>query len=589
MQTIAARWEVRRSMKNLTMVPLLAAATLACVVPAGAMAAASRQSAIERCNAIATAMRGNWPDSSTHILTAVWRADGWKVMTRAGPVVLPAHCEITAALHERAGRYGQHYAIRFHLRLPQRWNDRFFFEGGGGSEGDIGDALGTIGVGVAGVPPVVDQGYAVVSEDSGHDNTVNTDASRGGAIAFGLDPQARADYGGASLEPVAEAAKAVIRIFYGRSPGRSYFVGCSKGGQEGMVFAQRDPKEFDGIVAGSPGFSLPRAAVAEAWDTQAFASLIHSGAGHVDPRGLPGTFSKAQFALVREAILAACDADDGVRDGITADFEACTWSRVRPQLERRACRAEPAGACLSEAQIEVLGRVYGGPKNSAGRPLYASWPLDAGAGSDAWRVWKIGPAGSGFPGVNVAMGAPALAEIFTTPPTVLPADPQSSLDYVLRFNFDRDAPKIYATDGTFHGSAWDEVSARSPQLEAFRAHGGKMIVAQGASDPVFSLNDTLTWYRQVDELNGGRAASFVRVFPVPGMAHCAGGPATDEFNAFAALVRWVEQGKPPDRILAKAGAGTPWPGRTRPLCPYPKIARYSGAGSIEKASNFRCE
>ncbi len=606
MQTIAPGLKARSSMKTLTTLPLraaiLACATLAGATLAGAKAAAAgssaqassapalRESAPERCNAIAAAMRGHWPDGTTRILAAAWRADGWRVMTRTGPVTLPGHCEITAALHERIGRYGQHYAIRFHLRLPRRWNDRFFFEGGGGSEGDLGDALGTIAVGIAGVPPAVDDGYAVVSEDSGHDNAVNTDVNRGGAVAFGLDPQARADYGGASLEPVAEAAKAVLRIFYGRAPSRSYFVGCSKGGQEGMVFAQRDPKEFDGIVAGAPGFSLPRAAVAEAWDTQAFASLLRpSNEGHLDPRGLPGTFSRAQFALVREAILAACDADDGVRDGITADFEACAWSRVRPQLESKRCPAQAAGACLSEAQIDVLARVYGGPKNGAGQALYASWPLDAGAGSDAWRIWKIGPAAGGFPGINVALGAPALAEIFTTPPTVLPADPQSALDYVLRFNFDRDAPKIYATGGAFDRSAWDQIAARSPRLEAFHARGGKMIVAQGASDPAFSLNDTLAWYREVDRRNGGKASSFVRVFPVPGMAHCAGGPATDEFNVFAALVRWVEQGKPPDRILAKAGAGTPWPGRTRPLCAYPKIARYSGTGSIEKASSFRCE
>ncbi len=574
-------------MKTLAMMSPLAAVILACGAPTGARAS---EGAPRRCEAIAAAMQGHWPDRSTRILAADWRAAGSRVMTMRGPLVLPAHCEITAALHERTGRYGQHYAIRFHLRLPERWNDRFFFQGGGGSEGDVGDAIGAIGVGIAGVPPAIDTGYAVVSEDAGHDNAVNTVPTEGGPMAFGLDPQARADYGGASLEPVAQAAKAIIRIYYRRAPARSYFVGCSKGGQEGMVFAERDPREFDGIVAGAPGFSLPRAAVAEAWDTQAFASLVRpSSTARLDPRDLPATFSEAQFALLRAAILATCDADDGVRDGITADFESCTWSRVRPELETRVCPAEHSGACLSEAQIDVLGRVYGGPRNSAGEPLYATWPLDAGAGSDAWRLWKIGPAASGFPGLNVVLGAPSLAEVFTTPPSILPADPQSALDYALRFDFDRDAPKIYATGGAFPRSAWDQIAARSPRLAGFRARGGKMIVAQGASDPVFSLNDTLAWYREVDRLNGGEAASFVRLFAVPGMAHCAGGPATDEFDALAALVRWVEQGRPPDRILARAGPGTPWPGRTRPLCPYPKVARYAGSGSIEEAASFRCE
>src|SRR5690606_283341 len=111
----------------------------------------------------------------------------------------------------------------------------------------------------------------------------------------------------------------------------------------------------------------------------------------------------------------------------------------------------------------------------------------------------------------------------------------------------------------------------------------------GVSDPVFSVNDTVAWYREVDRLNAGEAASFVRVFAVPGMAHCAGGPATDQFDAFEALVAWVEQGSPPDRILATAGPNTPWPGRSRPLCPYPQVARYTGEGSLEEAASFRCE
>ncbi len=116
-----------------------------------------------------------------------------------------------------------------------------------------------------------------------------------------------------------------------------------------------------------------------------------------------------------------------------------------------------------------------------------------------------------------------------------------------------------------------------------------MIVSHGVSDPVFSINDTVQWYRELDHRNGGKAASFVRVFPVPGMAHCAGGPATDQFAAFDALVEWVEKGAAPETLLAKAGPASPWPGRMRPLCPYPKVARYKGTGSLEAADNFRCE
>lgn len=546
----------------------------------------SESSAADRCAGLATA-KPQWPDSTTRIEQTVWHAAGSQVPIPMGPpVTLPAHCELTGVMQERVGVDGQHYAIRFHLRLPMHWNGKFFFEGGGGTEGDLGTAIGQIWAGVA---PAIAQGYAVVSQDSGHDNKINSVPNRGGPVAFGFDPEARANYGGASLKSVAEAAKAIIRIYYGRSPERSYFVGCSKGGQEGMVFAQRFPAEFDGIVAGSPGFSLPRAAVAEAWDTQAFGSLVGlTATNSSDPSLLPKSFSDAQFAVARDAILAACDADDGARDGITAAFESCTWPRVASELKRRICDTAKGDSCLTEAQIDVLGRVYAGPKDSTGKPLYANWPLDAGIGSQGWRIWKIGPTGGAFPGINVAMGAPALAAIFTTPPTALDANPKAALDYALRFDFGRDAPKIYATQDPFQRSAWTDIAARSPHIEKFRARGGKLIVPQGASDPVFSLNDTLAWYREVDNLNGGTAANFVRVFPVPGMAHCGGGPATDQFDAFGALVNWVEKGVAPDRIVAKADPNSPWPGRTRPLCPYPQAAYYKGSGSLEDAASFVC-
>jgi hypothetical protein len=556
---------------------------------AGRAAAASRSVESEdadarRCGQIVKDTA--WPDPSTRILDAAWRAAGSQVQMPFGgaPITLPGHCELTGVLQERTGVDGQRYAIRFHLRLPAEWNGRFLFEGGGGTEGELGAAVGMIR---PGAPPAIARGYAVVSQDAGHDNATNSVAERGGAVAFGFDPQARANYGGASLKLVAEAARAALAAFYRRSAERSYFVGCSKGGQEGMAFAQRYPEFFDGIVASAPGFSLPRAAVAEAWDTQAFSSLVAPAATTFDPARLPTSFTDPQFATVRQAVLDACDADDGVRDGITSAVGTCTWPKVEEQLKTHVCST--SGACLSEAQVAMIGRVYGGPKDSAGRALYSDWPLDAGVGSQGWRIWKIGPPGGGNPGINVAMGAPALAAIFTTPPTPVHNDLASALGFARQFDFDRDTPKLYAANDTFKTSAWADIAARSPDLERFRARGGRMIVAHGASDPVFSLNDTLAWYREVDRLNRGAAAQFVRVFPVPGMAHCAGGPATDQFDAFDALVAWVERGSAPDRILATAGPQTPWPGRSRPLCPYPKVARYSGSGSLEEAASFRCE
>lgn len=196
--------------------------------------------------------------------------------------------------------------------------------------------------------------------------------------------------------------------------------------------------------------------------------------------------------------------------------------------------------------------------------------------------------GAGGPSVGVSMGAGTLATIFSTPPKVLEPGLQPAMDYLMAYNFDKDAPAIYATNAEFPHSAWDDINARSPDLDAFRKHGGKLIVYQGASDAVFSVNDTIAWWTEVNARMNGQAADTVRLFAVPGMNHCAGGPSTDQFDGFGTLVEWVEKGSAPDRIIAKAGPMSPWPNRERPLCPYPAIAQYDGKGDTEKAESFVC-
>jgi hypothetical protein len=188
----------------------------------------------------------------------------------------------------------------------------------------------------------------------------------------------------------------------------------------------------------------------------------------------------------------------------------------------------------------------------------------------------------------VLLGAGALASIFTTAPTQVSAAPQELLDYLMAFDFDRDASRIYATNAQFPRSAWSDVAARSTDLRAFYAHGGKLVIYQGAADPVFSLKDTVSWFQDVQRRSGNGARSFARLFAVPGMSHCRGGPATDQFDALGALMQWVEHGQAPEQIAATAGRASPWPGRTRPLCAYPKVARYIGTGDIERAESFQC-
>jgi hypothetical protein len=180
-----------------------------------------------------------------------------------------------------------------------------------------------------------------------------------------------------------------------------------------------------------------------------------------------------------------------------------------------------------------------------------------------------------------------LSALFVTPPAPVAATDEALLQYHLQFDFDRDVARTYATTVEFPRSGWDLMSAQATDLSRFRRHGGKMLVPHGGSDPIFSINDTVNWWRKVDAANRGRAADFVRVFPVPGMNHCGGGPATDQYNALTALVEWVEHGRAPDRIEAQAGRASPWPGRTRPLCPYPRIARYQ-SGDVNRSESFAC-
>jgi hypothetical protein len=502
---------------------------------------------------------------------------------------LPEHCDVAGKIAERAGTNGQRYAIKFRLRLPTAWNGRFFFQGGGGSNGNVGDALGPLQGNQPAVALVL--GYAVVSQDSGHDNTANNDPMRGGSQTFGFDPQARIDFGYNSYDQVAGLSKAIISRYYGRPAEKSYFAGCSEGGREGMMLSQRFPNDFDGILACSPGFNLPRAAVAEAWDSQAFADVARAG-NLLDANNQPHVnkaFTDQDLLLVSNAVLAACDALDGAADGMVQNFFACTTAAVAPKLSAITCAGAKTGACLSLAQVTALKKVFNGARTSKGEAVYAGWAWDAGVGgkvgdvyNQGWRVWKLGPYGApANAAINLTLGASALPSIFVTPPVAVAMSAGGAAAYALSFDVESYRPAIT--------SALDFMKANSTDLTAFKGHRGKLVVAQGVSDPVFSILDTIDWWNALNKANGGRAAEFARLFAVPGMNHCAGGPSTDQFDAFGALVAWVEKGIAPDRIVATARAGTPWPGRTRPLCAYPKQARYKGTGNMEDADSFVCQ
>lgn len=261
--------------------------------------------------------------------------------------------------------------------------------------------------------------------------------------------------------------------------------------------------------------------------------------------------------------------------------------------------ASPA-ACLSPLQVQALQRAFAGPVTAQGEPLYAAWPMDPGIAGAQWRRWQLDSAEPAFDGLPLlAVLAPAtLSQVMSTPPADLGDGSVAALrDYLARLDMDRDAPAIAATDDTHAESAlalFTPPEVLAPRLASLARHGGRLLVYHGVADPVFSALDTLAWADRLQATLGLPAADEVaRVFAVPGMNHCAGGPATDRFDALGALMDWVEQGRAPERIEARVHPANPerpagWSTqRSRPLCPWPRVARYAG-GDVESADSFRC-
>lgn len=510
---------------------------------------------------------------------------------------LPENCEVLGRINDRQGALGQHYAISFRLRLPAAWNRRLFFQGGGGSNGILGDTAGTL---MGGRPEAaLALGYAVISQDSGHDNAANDDPARQGQVTFGFDAEARRNYGGASIGPVVRAGKRLITAYYGRAPELTYYVGGSKGGQEAMMAAQRYPQEFDAVLVGYPGFRLAYAgAVAQIWDAQAFASAAKA-MGQIGGDGQPlanRSFSDQDLLLVSDTVIAACDSLDGTRDGMIENFPACTTRRVIPRLRAHECRSAKQDDCLLAVQIEALRKVCEGVRGADGKPLYADWPWDAGIAartprgvSQGWRAWKLGSFASSVNDSRaIVLGGASASAVFTSPPQPVANTPGDLTRYVLAADPRRNAVLARRKWGKFNESSVDFMNAEATDLSPFYKRGGKMLIYHGVSDPVFSINDTIAWLGKVNAREQGHAGRFVRLFAVPGLNHGGGGPATDQFDAFSALVAWRERAVPPEAIMATAGPNTPWPGRTRLLCPYPLQPRRI-ADDIEQAASFRCQ
>jgi len=491
------------------------------------------------------------------------------------------HCRVTGQAYVHASPVdGKTYSIQFEMRLPKAWNGRFFHQGNGGIDGSVVTANTTFGGGP--LTSTLLQGFAVLSSDAGHSNAQ-------GGPAFGLDPQARLDYGYQAVGKLTPIAKQAIAIAYGKGPDRSYFGGCSNGGRHTLVAAARYSSEYDGYLAGSPGYNLPLAALANIFGAQRYASVATGNPA--TPPGLETGFTLAERKTVADAVLARCDKLDGAVDGLIQATQTC--QRVFDFMrDVPTCAGARDGTCLTSAQKVAIAPIFSGATTGDGSPFYAPFYFDSGEGGGGIAFWEFT--------APLVLDSGAVGVIFKVPPSTLALT--NGPGFTLGLNIDQALAELYATDATYAESAMSFMTPPNAlNMNAVRERGAKILVYHGVSDPIFSIADTERWYEGINRSSGQRAADFARLYRIPGMGHCSGGPATDQADFITPLVNWVEQGVAPGRIVASGrGMGNPgganpevpasWsPSRTRPLCPYPSVARYDGSGNVEQASNWICE
>ena len=484
-------------------------------------------------------------------------------------VSVPEHCLVTGSAYPHVSPVdGKTYKIGFEMRLPVAWNGRFFHQGNGGIDGG---ALTT---------PLL-QGFAVLSSDAGHSNAQ-------GGPAFGLDPQARLDYGYQTVGRLTPIAKQSIAVAYGKGPDRSYFGGCSNAGRHTLVAAARYTQDYDGYLAGAPGYNLPLAALANIYGAQRYASVATGNPA--TPPGLETAFTSAERRVLADAVLARCDRLDGARDGLVQNTATC--QRVFDlQRDVPTCAGPRNGTCLSAEQKAAIAPIFSGATLSNGKPFYAPFPFDSGIGGGGIPFWEFT--------APLVLDSGAVGVIFKVPPSTAALSNGAALS--LGLDIDPTWVELFATDATYTESSMSFMTPPNARnMNAVRERGAKIIAYHGVSDPIFSVADTERWYRGIDRSSGGRADDFARLYRVPGMGHCSGGPATDQFDALSPLVKWVEQGIEPGPLVAQArgpgnsGGTNPdvpatWsPTRTRPLCAYPQEARYTGWGDVESAASWRC-
>jgi feruloyl esterase len=460
---------------------------------------------------------------------------------------LPAFCRVQGVLEPSSDSH-----IQFEVWLPAAgWNGKYEGLGNGGFAGAID---------YAGLGDAVAHGYAVSDSDTGHEASV-IDAR----WALG-HPEKIADFGYRAVHETAEKAKALIAAFYGSQARRSYFSSCSDGGREALMEAQRYPADYDGILAGAPANNWTKLLANAAEETKMLSDAQKS-------------IPTSKLPAIEAAALAACDANDGVKDGIINDPSRCKFD---PAV--LLCKGAESEGCLTAPQLASLQRLYTGAQDSSGKTIFPGRLPGAEATPGGWGLWITGQA----PGTSLMYS-------FATQYFANMAFADAAWDYHT-FQLGRDLKVAEEKTARM-------LNATDPELSRFRDRGGKLIVYHGWNDPAISALNSVNYFRSVQgKMGAGQTNAFFRLYLAPGVTHCGGGPGPDVFGQTVgqsgdpeqslskALERWVETGTQPDRIVATKYAMGPNPTvvRTRPLCPYPQVASYKGSGSTDDAANFAC-
>jgi Tannase and feruloyl esterase len=446
---------------------------------------------------------------------------------------MPAYCKVLGYVAP---------TVRFELRLPlpSRWNGRFLLSA---CDGWCGQLLEEACV------PGLSRDYATATTDGGH-----AGLSRFDGVWGYNNPQGKIDFGYRANHVVAQASKAIVAAYYGRAARFSYITGCSKGGQAGVMAALRYPTDFDGVIATGPVLDYQGGnAYRLTWVARAVTGADDKPL--LDAKRVP---------LLQKAMMDACDAADGLKDGQIDDPRACHFDPASLQ-----CKGASRDDCLTATEVRALKDLYAEPRDASGRVVYPAGTIPGSEG--AWPNWLLSTDGT------VRTRAYIGAEQYLR---YLAFDGDPGPSYSLQsFDFARDGHRLATMSPVY--------DATSPDLSAFEAHGGKLILLHGWADQAISPLMTIRYYDALTATMGGRdkTMSFARLFMVPGGYHCFGGTGPTFVDALAALEQWREAGVAPDRLVASTGKGAATP-RTRPLYPYPLRAKYSGKGSIDAAENF---